>query len=231
MPRIRSATRRSSTPRTPASVLIAVAAMAAVVIGVPLTIPRADANEVDASSHQSFIDTVAPLAQRGLEQYGVPASVTIAQAIIESGWGTSGLTTQGNAYFGIKCSESNHATGCVHLPTQEVYDGQPTQITDGFRTYPTAEASFLDHGEFLRTVPLYANAFNFSHDPDQFIREVHAAGYATDPAYADIIIGTMREHDLYRFNVPGPPPEAPAPPAEPVVVANAEEGATERQLS
>ena len=205
-----------SASRTPKSALAAGALMATVAIGVPVALPAADATTVDTSSQEAFIESVAPMAQQGQAEYGVPASVTIAQAILESDWGRSGLTTKGNAYFGIKCSDSNFATGCTTMNTREVFDGQPTYIDDGFRTYDDADASFRDHGDFLRNNSRYAKAFDFPEDPDQFIREVHAGGYATDPEYANLVIDLMRRYDLYRFDggsaeAPQPAPQVPLP--------------------
>ena len=157
---------------------------------------------VDTSSEQAFLDSIAPLAQESQRQHGVPASVAMAQAIIESGWGTSELTTQGNAYFGIKCNgESQYSTGCVTMGTWEHIDGEDISIDDAFRTYPDAASSFLDHGDFLSSLPRYAPAFDYTDDPDQFIRKVHEGGYATDPSYSDKIINKMVKYDLYQYDL------------------------------
>lgn len=206
--------------RTRMSVLASTALMVTVAVGVPAgsIMSRAEASTVvDTTNQTTFIESIAPMAQQSQRDFGVPASVTIAQAILESGWGRSTLTTEGHAYFGIKCSPTQiHATGCIDMETREVFDGEEAFITDGFRTYPDPDASFTDHGNFLRVNDRYAPAFDHPDDPDQFIREVHNAGYATDPGYADMVIGLMRDHDLYRFDDPqssAPAPETPEPQA------------------
>ena len=78
----------------------------------------------------TFINAVAPMAQESQRIYGVPASVTLAQAILESGWGGSTLSRYGQAYFGVKCSSDTgpYATNCVKLPTWEVINGQNVTV-------------------------------------------------------------------------------------------------------
>ncbi|MEU0538116.1 glucosaminidase domain-containing protein, partial [Amycolatopsis tolypomycina] len=159
-----------------------------------------------ASAADDFVNAAGPAAQRGQADYGVPASVTVAQAIQESNWGQA---APGNNYFGIKCSPGPGpiGTGCQNLETQECCPLHT--VIASFRTYASMEDSFRDHGLFLRQNSIYANAFNYTGDPDQFIREVHRAGYATDPNYANSIINLMVTYDLYRFNsgpVLAPPP-------------------------
>ena len=92
--------------------------------------------------------------------YGVPASVTIAQAILESGWGGSELATRANNYFGIKCAAvaSPHQIGCIDKATWEHLNGNDVTVTASFRRYASMRDSFLDHGLFL-TKPRYAAAF------------------------------------------------------------------------
>lgn len=160
----------------------------------------------DASANQGFINAVAPMAQAGQQQYGVPASVSIAQAILESGWGQSGLTRSGNAYFGIKCTaqRSPHQAGCTSMPTREVINGRSIMIVDGFRTYATGADSFRDHGHFLRVNSRYAPAFQ-TKSADDFARAIARAGYATDPNYANALIRLMNQYDLRRFDASAAP--------------------------
>ncbi|MGH8880632.1 MAG: glucosaminidase domain-containing protein [Stackebrandtia sp.] len=154
-------------------------------------------------SREQFVESVGTAAKGGQERFGVPASVASAQAILESGWGKSGLATEANNFFGIKCADGDPgstASSCVNYKTWEVVAGNDTTVRDAFRSYDSASDSFLDHGQFLQENPRYAEAFNHSDDPDQFIREVANAGYATDPDYADKIIDIMQKNDLYRFD-------------------------------
>lgn len=154
------------------------------------------------SSQQAFIKKVAPAAQQAQRVTGVPASVAIAQAALESGWGQSSLTTKYANYFGIKCygGRGSYAVGCVSVPSREVVKGKSVASVSSFRSYPNATASFDDYGQFLRTNSRYKSAFRYTGNPDQFIRQVVNAGYATDPAYADKVITIMKQNNLYRYN-------------------------------
>lgn len=166
-------------------------------------VPGGGQDNDELTPHERFIEEAGAAAKEGQTRYGVPASVATAQAILESGWGESGLAQNSHNYFGIKCQDGNlgdYATGCVDYKTGEVFDGKSVTITDGFRSYDSAADSFADHGAFLTENPRYSEAFNYTDDPDQFIREVHKAGYATDPEYSDKIIGLMERYDLYRFD-------------------------------
>lgn len=171
-----------------------------------------------ASANQGFINYIAPMAQAGQQQYGVPASVAMAQAILESGWGRSGLTTKYNAYFGIKCGtmRSPHQLGCVSMGTREYINGRSIFINDGFRTYRTGADSFRDHGHFLRVNSRYGPAFR-TRTADDFARAIARAGYATDPNYANALINLMNRYNLRRFDTGAA--AAPARAAKPVVHA------------
>ncbi|NUS74195.1 MAG: glucosaminidase [Corynebacteriales bacterium] len=156
-----------------------------------------------ADPNSDFVEHAGGSAKASQWEYGVPSSVTVAQAILESGWGKSGLAVNENNYFGIKCRDGIPgpiAIGCAEYPTKEC-DAQGCYDTTGlFRKYASIEDSFRDHGRFLFESPRYAAAFNYSHDADQFVREIHAAGYATDPDYSNKVIRIMQQQDLYRFN-------------------------------
>lgn len=157
--------------------------------------------EVDDRS--VFITAIAPLARESMEQTGVPASVTMGQAILESGWGSSGLSNWSGNYFGIKCGDtrSELQADCVARESQEYYDPEePVSEVSDFRAYHTARDSFRDHGEFLRNTSRYAGAFEHTDDPDEFIRAVREAGYATDPNYSEMVISLMQDYDLYRYD-------------------------------
>jgi hypothetical protein len=174
--------------------------------GLGLCSPLPRAHAVDTAA---YIAMVAPMAQQASGLYGVPASVTIAQSILESGWGGSTLATQANAYFGIKCNSSYtpYSTGCYTIATQE-YDpvtGTYYTVTADFRKYASVNDSILDHGYFLAHSSRYAPAFAYKENPDQFIREVAAAGYATSPTYATSVINIMVRYNLYVFDISNDP--------------------------
>lgn len=154
------------------------------------------------STPAEFIEYAALPAQEGMQEFGVPASVSLAQAIVESNWAQSELTVEGLNYFGIKCAgESPYAIGCLERPTQECDEnGFCAQTTAKFRTYASAEDSFRDHGHFLTTNPRYEEAFDYADEPDQFAAAIAQAGYATDPGYAAKLIELMKQYDLYKYD-------------------------------
>ncbi|HEY3446429.1 MAG TPA: glucosaminidase domain-containing protein [Myxococcales bacterium] len=151
-------------------------------------------------SGNQFIDSVAADAIRSQRETGVPASVTMAQAILESGWGSSGLSSRANNYFGIK---GEGPAGHVNMRTREVVNGQSVYVNANFRAYHSAQESFTDHGEFLRRNSRYANCFNYQDNPAQFCRELQRAGYATDPNYATALTSLIRRYHLERYDAIG----------------------------
>lgn len=197
------------------AVVVALASLAGVVF---------TAFQAQANSQEQFFQKLLRGAQQSERDYGIPTSVTLAQAAIESGWGRSSLTVKGNNYFGIKCFNKGGpiANGCMSVQTTEYRpDGSSYTITASFRTYASVGDSVKDHANFLKVNSRYAKAFNYSAQPDQFIREVHRAGYATDPGYADMLIRFMKRYDLYRYDV-GSDTKPPAPivtPPKPGTVA------------
>lgn len=154
-------------------------------------------------ANQRFIESIAPYAQAGEREFGVPASIAMGQAILESGWGRSGLTVWGGAYFGIKCTKtaSPHQSGCVDQSSLE-YDAARNSRAEvsSFRTYASPAKSFADHGKFLRDNPRYAPAFA-TKDPRAFVTAIHKAGYATDPDYPEQVMGLVEANDLTRFDM------------------------------
>ena len=164
-----------------------------------------------ALTPSAFLAKAAGPAQAGQRSYQVPVSVSLGQAILESAWGESSLTREGHAFFGIKCSPGGNngpfTSRCLKKVTRECRpDGTCFNVTAYFRGYRTDADSFKDHGLLLRSKSRYAPAFRYTSNPDQFIREVAKAGYATDPGYATKIISLMRTYNLYRYDRPGPPP-------------------------
>ncbi|MEV0393652.1 glucosaminidase domain-containing protein [Polymorphospora rubra] len=164
-------------------------------------------NSASAVPPETYISSYAASAQTVQQQYGVPASVALGQSILESAWGESRLTRERRNFFGFKCTASNApgpiATSCHNYPTQECGPSGCHTVNQYFRGYASSTDSFRDYGRLLRT-SRYAAAFDHVDDPDQFIREVHRAGYATDPEYANKVISLMRTYNLYRFNTTAP---------------------------
>lgn len=130
-----------------------------------------------------------------MERYGIPASITMGQAILESGFGNGYLARVANNHFCIKCKSS--WTG----PTITHADDRPD---DCFRVYDSVEASFEDHAEFLSEGQRYA--FLFAYDSDDYKRWAHGlkkAGYATAADYGDRLIATIERYNLQLLDKEG----------------------------
>ncbi|HLL65309.1 MAG TPA: sporangiospore maturation cell wall hydrolase GsmA [Micromonosporaceae bacterium] len=168
--------------------------------------PSASAEPVGTMAKAEFIAASAEPARATQRDYGVPASVTIAQGILESGWGKSGLAVKNKNFFGIKCF--NGATGPVAIGCQSWNTSEclptcaPTTAT--FRVYASALDSFRDHAIFLTTNKRYRPAFAHTTDANAFLSEIWKAGYATDPSYVENVRGVMEKYDLYRYDAAGP---------------------------
>lgn len=156
------------------------------------------------ASRAKFIAAAVPGAQASWRMYGVPPSVTIAQAILESGWGASDLASVHRNHFGIKCQSGKFgtiATGCYTYRTTECTKaGKCFATTAVFRTYTSMARSMRDHGNFLRVNSRYAPAFAYTRSANTFIWKVWKAGYATDPNYYTKITGVMSAHSLYQYD-------------------------------
>ena len=139
-----------------------------------------------------YIDKYSDIAIKEMKRTGVPASITLAQGILESNAGQSVLATKGNNHFGIKCH--NDWKG----KTMKMDDNAPKEC---FRVYPNAEASFRDHSDFLRSRDRYKSLFELKQtDYKGWARGLKKAGYATDPGYADKLITLIEDYELYRFD-------------------------------
>ena len=149
---------------------------------------------------EQFISSIAEAAVESADRTGVPASVTIAQAILESYWGSSRLAREGNNYFGIKAQTRGGSAGSIRFDVWEVIGGRNVMQSQAFRAYNTIAESFVDHGLFFVENSRYAAAIAARDDPQRFAREINRAGYATDPSYASKLIGLMDRYDLYRYD-------------------------------
>jgi flagellum-specific peptidoglycan hydrolase FlgJ len=154
----------------------------------------------DTVAQQSFIQQVAPGAIEAQRQYGIPAAVTIAQAIDESAWGQSQLAAQDNNLFGIK---GTGPAGSVMLPTQEYENGQWVTVSAPFRVYNSVAESIADHSLLLATGSSYKQAMADRQDPDAFANDLTGV-YATDPSYGSNLITIMRLYNLYRYGAGTP---------------------------
>lgn len=155
------------------------------------------------AAQQAFLGSVIPGAVTAQQRWGVPAAVTIAQAIEESAWGTSLLATHAHNLFGIKGSGP---AGSVTYQTQEYLNGQWETVNAAFRAYHNISQSISDHARLLATSGYYRQAMADRANPDAFASDLTGI-YATNPHYGANLIAIMRLYDLYRYDAP----VAPAP--------------------
>jgi flagellum-specific peptidoglycan hydrolase FlgJ len=163
------------------------------------------------AQQNAFLKMAVPLAQAAQKKWGVPASVTITQAILESsnaaGWGQSQLAREANNFFGIKAEHLNDPETYIELPTTEFVHGEVEHIEAGFERYIDPQDSFDDHARLLATAKRYAPAMAERADSDTFACRLQTCGYSTSPTYAKQLIAIMRLYDLTQFDIP---PEDPA---------------------
>lgn len=149
-------------------------------------------------SNLVFIETIGLLAQKNRVDSQVLPSLTIAQGILESGWGKSGLTINANNLFGMKVNSS--WTGKVYeTETKECYNGEFTTVTACFKAYDDWEQSVADHSS-LFSANRYANVVGET-DYKKVCYAVKEAGYATDPDYPAKLIGIIEQYQLYTYDV------------------------------
>jgi flagellum-specific peptidoglycan hydrolase FlgJ len=140
---------------------------------------------------QAFIAAISPAAVSLMATSKIPASFTVSEAALESGWGAD---CPGFNIFGIKADASWHGPVTTDQ-TDEVVNGHEVTITANFRAYPSWLASLTDHAQFLLTNSRYQPAFAYT-TGTLFAQAVAAAGYATDPDYAAKIISIIKTHNL-----------------------------------
>jgi LysM repeat protein len=151
------------------------------------------------AKQKQFIEKVGQLAATDMQKSGVSASLTIAQAILESGWGESGLTVKGNALFGIKAG-TNWKGKVYSGKTKECYDGATYEdITATFRAYDSWEESVTDHSALLTGMARYKAVIG-ERDYKAACIAIKAAGYATDPTYSQKLINLIESYGLNEYD-------------------------------
>lgn len=149
---------------------------------------------------QSFLNTIGPVAQQVAQENGIYASVMIAQAALESGWGNSALSTQGHNLFGVKW---NGTGNYVTMPTQEYYGGQWHTINAKFQSYNSYYDSLTGYAQLIK------NNFPNSTRANAATPQIAAANlkygvygsYATDPNYANSLDRMISDYELTRYDV------------------------------
>lgn len=143
------------------------------------------------NSTESYISTFKSIALEEMRKTGIPASITLAQGILESGSGKGRLAVEANNHFGIKCHDW---TG------KKIYHDDD-EAQECFRKYKNAETSFKDHSEFLTGRKRYANLFKLKKDDYKgWAKELRRAGYATDKRYPQKLISLIERYHLYRID-------------------------------
>lgn len=172
--------------------------MKLVALGFGLTVMLfSHAGEIEKQiSKKEYVDMWRTIAVQQMIQHKIPASITIAQGILESGSGNSELARKGNNHFGIKCHDWTGAT--MHIDDDKK--------GECFRVYTSAEESFVDHGKFLTERKRYSNLFTLeTSDYKSWAKGLKDAGYATNPKYPDLLIGIIEDLKLHELDVIGSP--------------------------
>ena len=144
-----------------------------------------------SSDALNYIERYKHIAIAEMKQHGIPASITLAQGLLESGNGRSRLAVEANNHFGIKCHTSWKGKTILHDDDRK---------DDCFRVYKTAEESFKAHSEFLKR-PRYTFLFELDkNDHQSWARGLKKAGYATNPRYAELLIGLIQRYNLNQYD-------------------------------
>lgn len=143
-----------------------------------------------------YIEKYAPVAVEEMYRSGIPASITLAQGLLESGYGLSELAVKGNNHFGIKC-HNNWTGGRMYHDDDEK--------GECFRKYKSPEESYRDHSDFLRYRDRYKFLFDYKiTDYKSWAHGLKKAGYATDPAYPSKLINIIETYGLHEYDTKTP---------------------------
>jgi len=141
---------------------------------------------------QTYVDRFAPVAISEMRKYDIPASIKLAQGLVETNAGSSTLASKHNNHFGIKCFSKKCGKGhCINF--------SDNTHKDFFVRYETAWVSYRAHSEFL-SGKRYRHLQDLGKDYKAWARGLKAAGYATDPSYADKLIRTIEDLELYKYD-------------------------------
>ena len=160
-----------------------------VIVGLSVNVSAQNANQ----RYTDYIDRWKDVAISEQEQHGIPASITLAQGLLESGAGSSRLATEGNNHFGIKCHKDWQGETMLRD------DDAPNEC---FRVYESAHESFADHSRFLLR-KRYESLFLLPVDDYKgWAHGLKQCGYATDPNYANRLISIIERYSLYNYDTP-----------------------------
>src|SRR5690606_3580331 len=156
------------------------------------TLESTSSTTVYADVIRNYIEQYKEIAKDNMRTHGIPASITLAQGILESGSGNGRLAKEANNHFGIKCH-----TGW----TGEKIHHDDDALQECFRKYRHASESFRDHSLFLTSRSRYSDLFLLKKgDYQSWAKGLRKAGYATDPKYPDKLISLIERYQLYRYD-------------------------------
>lgn len=163
----------------------------------PQTKPRrsvvSKADEERFARQQAYIKQFASAARKEMDRFGIPASITLAQGLLESGAGRSSLATRNNNHFGIKCFSKSCKKGHCSNHSDDSHK-------DFFRIYTDAQESYRAHSHLL-TKDRYRHLLGYDiKDYQAWAKGLQKAGYATDPSYANKLINLIEQHGLYALD-------------------------------
>ena len=145
--------------------------------------------------YESYVKQYRDLAVEEMKKYRIPASITLAQGLLESGAGQSTLARKSNNHFGIKCGSDWRGKTVSH---------DDDARGECFRAYKHPQQSYEDHSKFLANRPRYASLFKLDiTDYKGWARGLKKAGYATNPRYAEQLIGIIELYDLHKYDRKG----------------------------
>lgn len=146
-----------------------------------------------------YIDKYKDISIEEMNKTGIPASITLAQGMLESNWGRSELSIKANNHFGIKCG--NNWTGNTMHWTDDEYENNQL-VESCFRSYGYAEESFYDHSQFITSKSRYQTLFSYDiTDYQSWSKGLQDAGYATDPNYSQKLIQIIEKYGLYEYDI------------------------------
>ena len=158
----------------------------------PETIAKTSNTKITNDMIYDYIKKYEGVAQSNMKTYGIPASIILAQALLESGYGSSPLCVQANNHFGIKCNKDWNGPSVN-------YDDDT--VGECFRKYNNPSDSFRDHAVFLTSGSRYASLFKLdSDDYKGWANGLKAAGYATDPQYPTKLITLIEKYQLDKYD-------------------------------
>lgn len=159
-----------------------------------------------AYTDKSFFEKIKPMVIKDMQESGILASLTAAQAFIESAKGNSGLTSKANNLFGIKGTYNGQS---VKMLTTEYYNGVRCRVYADFRKYPSWQESINDHSALFNRLARYKNLRGET-DYIKACNNVQKDGYATSPTYSTTLLNVINKYKLYEWDA-----EALGSPAKP----------------